>query len=169
MFIGLDPSTHFGFAAVDVYLKSPVVLGTDVIEAPGRGIERALALTDQIIERIGAYENVDMIVVEGYSFASTQRLVDLVEIGTILRYQLMKTGLPFKLCPPSSLKKFVTGKGNSDKKRVILDAHKKWKFDLHDDNECDAACLAMMGMAYHSKGPFTAAQFAEATKLLSCN
>lgn len=174
-FIGLDPSTNFGVAKINMSygIDKPVfpcLVESDVfIEKENLdGVARALNITDQVLDWLPPPAEC-FVVVEGYSFASTQRIVTLVEIGTILRYQLLKCGYIFRLCPPSNLKKFVTGKGNSDKKRMILDAHKRWGFDLSDDNECDAACLAVMGAAFMDQYKPPKLMIEEAKKLLVCS
>jgi crossover junction endodeoxyribonuclease RuvC len=47
--------------------------------------------------------------------------------------------------PPSTLKKFVTGSGASDKNVVMKGVFKRWGFDSDDDNECDAFAASMAG------------------------
>lgn len=56
-----------------------------------------------------------------------------------LRWQLPQ------FIPPTSLKLFATGKGNSSKADVAVGAFKKWQFDYpNDDNVIDAYVLAQM-------------------------
>lgn len=52
--------------------------------------------------------------------------------------------------PPSTLKKFVTGKGNTPKADMALKVWKKWAIDFADDKGGDklhAYCLARYGQA----------------------
>lgn len=52
---------------------------------------------------------------------------------------------------PSTLKKFVTGAGNSKGKNVMLLAtYKKWGVEFSNDNLCDAYGLARLGAALTS-------------------
>lgn len=170
-YIGLDPSTKLGYAEITMQdVATPVIEDSAVLTATRKceGVARALNITDQVMERLPPVKEVGLIAIEGYSFASAQGLLYVVEIGTILRYQLFKTGYPLLLCAPSTLKKFVTGKGNSDKKRMILDAHKRWAFDLSDDNECDAACLAVIAAAHAGAYHCGKAMGEDAKKLMIC-
>jgi crossover junction endodeoxyribonuclease RuvC len=167
-FAGVDASTKTGAAVVTCKDNKPVLLAKAVLSNKScSGVARALFIADSLLEMLTQYE-IKLVVMEGYSYGSTQRIVDMVEIGTIIRYQLLRAGFVLKLCPPSNLKKFVTGVGNADKKRVILDAHKRWGFDLSDDNECDAACLATMAAAHSGAYIPSKAMLDEAAKLLIC-
>lgn len=51
------------------------------------------------------------------------------------------------VCPPTSLKKFVCGKGNAEKSMMIREVFKRWGFDAEDDNQADAAGLLVVGLA----------------------
>ena len=48
---------------------------------------------------------------------------------------------------PTSLKKFVTGKGNAKKDLMLLSVYKRWGFDTTNDNKADAYGLAQFGRA----------------------
>jgi crossover junction endodeoxyribonuclease RuvC len=63
-----------------------------------------------------------------------------------LRLFLHERKIPFKVVAPNTLKKFVTGKGNSKKNQMMLHAFKKWKMEFDDDNLCDAYGLARMSL-----------------------
>lgn len=49
--------------------------------------------------------------------------------------------------PPTTLKKFVTGKGNAEKSLMIREVYKRWGFDAADDNQADAVGLLQVGRA----------------------
>ena len=55
---------------------------------------------------------------------------------------------------PSQLKKFVTGKGNSEKSMVIKEVYKRFGIDTNDDNTADAVVLGHIGLAL--TGEYTA-------------
>lgn len=51
------------------------------------------------------------------------------------------------MVPPTTLKKFVTGKGNAEKSLMIREVYKRWGFDAADDNQADAVGLLQVGRA----------------------
>ena len=92
-------------------------------------------------------EGSDWAVFEGYSFASTTQAYSLGELGGVVRFTLQYSGHRWIEIPPATLKKFVTGKGNALKSRMILAVYKRWKIDVDDDNQADAVGLAYVGAA----------------------
>lgn len=52
--------------------------------------------------------------------------------------------------PPTSLKKYATGKGNASKHEVVLAAYKQWGVEFTDDNAADAYCLARLASGHWS-------------------
>ena len=61
----------------------------------------------------------------------------------------MKLNLEFKIISPTTLKKFVTGKGNSGKDIMLLEVYKRWNVSFSNNNLADAYGLARM--AYEEK------------------
>jgi len=61
---------------------------------------------------------VDKITIEGYSFASVGRVFNIAENGGVLKYLLWKNELPYTSIPPTTIKKFATGKGNANKEAL---------------------------------------------------
>jgi crossover junction endodeoxyribonuclease RuvC len=84
--------------------------------------------------------------IEGYSFMSKGgKQSDRVELGALIRNKFlpMTFGTIVEV-PPSSLKKFVTGKGNADKPAMAVATYKRWGVELANDNEVDAYGLAQI-------------------------
>ena len=54
-------------------------------------------------------------------------------------------GVPVLEVPPSTLKKFVTGRGNAAKNEMLLHVYKRWGREYSDDNMADAYALSMLG------------------------
>ena len=110
--------------------------------------ERIIFIRDEISKLISSPS---IIYIEGLSYMSVSAtLAQLAALHYTIRIFLyeLKT-YPFKIIPPTSLKKFTTGKGNSKKSLMIKEVYKKWGYDTSDDNLADAYGLAMM--AFKSK------------------
>lgn len=61
-------------------------------------------------------ESVQRIAVEGYSYGSKGSLIfNIAENGGIFKHKLYKFNIPFIIPPPTHIKKYATGKGNSNK------------------------------------------------------
>ena len=91
--------------------------------------------------------NIDLCVIEGYAFNALFSQVPLVEIGTLLRGCLINKNIPWIEVPPTTLKKFTTGKGNAKKSSMILAVYKRWGIETSNDNIADATALMRLGMA----------------------
>lgn len=99
---------------------------------------------------LDAHPGLDFAVVEGYGFAS-QSLSIIVEVSAHFKRVLHRRGIPWIEVKPNALKKFVTGKGSGDKNVIMLEAYKRFGHSFKDDNECDAAMLAYLGLAKVAK------------------
>ncbi len=86
-----------------------------------------------------------LVVIEGYAYARGNQQAAMGELGGVIRLALQESGVSWMVIPPSNLKKFVTGKGNSPKERVMLDAYKRFWIDGPTTDEVEATCLALMG------------------------
>jgi crossover junction endodeoxyribonuclease RuvC len=64
----------------------------------------------------------------------------------ITRVYLYRTNVNYKVIAPGTLKKFVTGKGNSKKDLMLLKTYKRWGVEFDDHNICDAYGLARMAL-----------------------
>lgn len=84
-------------------------------------------------------------VMEGYAF-SAQSAHSIGEIGGCVRKMIWQSGGNLLVIPPSTLKKFLTGKGAGDKNIVMKHVFKRWNFDVDDDNQCDAFGCAVLGL-----------------------
>ena len=104
-------------------------------------------------ETRGSWSPPDMIVIEGFSYGSKGRSVfDIAYLGWRIREELDKLkredGIPWMEVPPTTLKKYATGKGNSSKEIILQQVYKRWGYETHDNNIADAYVLAQIGEAY---------------------
>lgn len=136
--IGLDLSlTTTGYAAS----TDKVEFGT--IEPKGRrGHERLEWIWQQIRDVcVGA----DLVILEDFAFARPNQAHQIGMLHGVIRHALWRGGVPFITIPPTRLKKFATGKGNSEKSIIIREVWKRWEHNASDDNEADAITLVYIG------------------------
>lgn len=144
--LGLDPSLTCTGLAGDGWVTTI---------QPGRKVEgtfeqRARMLiwiTREVLGRI--YEaKPDMVVIEGPAlFAKFGMVHERAGLWWRLVVALMDAGIKVAVVPPKSLKTYITGKGNAQKKDVIeaVNQHFGDDFEPRNDNEADAMVLCAMG------------------------
>lgn len=113
-----------------------------------RGPERLSVVTRAIwswLAARGAGKPGDVYVMEGYAF-SRSRAHSLGEIGGCVRRVVWESGGDLIVVPPSTLKRFLTGKGVGEKNVIIKHVYKRWGFDVDEDNQCDAFGCAVLGL-----------------------
>lgn len=113
---------------------------------------RLMEMTDEIRKLIKEYKP-DIIGMEGMSFgARGSAIFDLGGLSHLLRVMFIEEGVKFFIIPPTVVKKYFTGKGNSDKLAMIEEAMKRGanipffttikKQRVFDDNVTDAYAIA---------------------------
>ena len=108
-----------------------------------RGVERLMWIEHKLFEVLP--NHLDLICLEGYSFGSQGRAVfNIGELGGVIRRGLHIYEMPWLEIAPHSLKKFVTGKGNTKKEDMKLHIYKRWGVEFGSSDECDAYGLARM-------------------------
>lgn len=117
---------------------------------------RGLARIDHIVRQVQALAGgVDLVVIEGYSYASPNQAHQIGELGGCVRFLLWRLGVPYVDVQPSTLKKFATGKGNANKDAMIAAAIRRFGFAGSDNNEADAFLLwCMAEWRYGAAVPF---------------
>jgi len=94
-------------------------------------------------------------VIEGFSFGSPQGATEAGGLGSAIRIALTETCIPFAIVPPSTLKKFATGKGNAGKDDMKLAALQRFGLTFTgtgSGDRCDARWLQEMGL-HHLGAP----------------
>ena len=137
--VGLDLSlTATGIAAAGV---------ADVLRPKGlTGPERLAWLCDRV-DAIVKLHNAALVVVEGYAYGRQNTAHQLGELGGVIRLALWEAGIPYVDVPPSTLKKYATGRGNAGKEEVLAAAIRRLGYQGHDNNEADALWLRALGCA----------------------
>jgi crossover junction endodeoxyribonuclease RuvC len=149
-FVGIDPSTKTGLVILENNKVHTAIEITPQEERdPHRFIEIARTVLSYITED-------DVICIEGFSYSSRGAAVSVqYGIGWILRYELLQAGFSYYEVPPSSVKKFATGKGNAKKDEMVLPIYKRWGFEHSSDNVRDAFVLAQMARALREQVELT--------------
>lgn len=127
-----------------------------VTKPHGKGNTRALrdrmsTIRDECAAAV--HPGLALAALEGPSFASVGgSSKDLMGLWWLVYDQLCEQGVPVLVVPPSSLKKWATGKGNAGKGQVAVGVSRTFPMDrflvdfaLCDDNEVDAAALCGVG------------------------
>lgn len=153
-YIGIDPSTKTGIVILN---KNGEVMHKEEIASNEKD---DLDRFDEIAQKVKSLVNkTDKVTIEGFSYGSRGRGVSTqYGIGWILRYVLYYAGVDFIEIPPTTLKKFATGKGNAKKEDMILPIYKRYGFEDKSDNVRDAYVLAQIARALDGQGQHTKAQ-----------
>lgn len=129
-------------------------------------VERYSKIANWAIEIIKSVQGEHIIAIEGFSFGSKgSRLFQIAENAGVLKYVLNQHGYKFAVVPPTVIKKFLSGKGNSKKIVMIESFIQKTGLKLHEefksskidvkpvDDLVDAYALAVYHMTSVSGDP----------------
>lgn len=139
---GIDPSlsgTGISF--------NQVGLGyTRTVSSLEKGVKRVVDLSDNIVGLV-AKNQPFIVVIEGLALQSrTGHALERAGLWYLTVAKLLEYGHPVYQVAPNSLKKFVTGKGNSEKSLMMREVYRKWDYIAENDNEADAFGLMRIGM-----------------------
>lgn len=148
-FLGLDLS----LTSTGVFLKRQSDFECFEIKTKPDQFENSILRCEHISLKIVEFVNKcnpTMVAVEDY-FAGRMMgsVIQLAELGTMVRYLLMKNPTRFYTVAPTQLKKFCTSKGNGDKDNVLKGVYKKWNVDVTSNNIADACVLAYISEALY--------------------
>ena len=142
MILGLDLSiANTGYCVLDSKGEF-VESGTITTQAKNRHVVRWHAIHQAITTVLKTYA-IQKVVLEGLGFNSF-RVVPSAELSGIIRYYLYTQRMPFKVVPPTTLKKLATGHGKASKDKMLRHARRMHRLEFKNDHECDAFWLARM-------------------------
>ena len=145
--IGLDPSlTATGIADADGALFT-------ITSKPDGGTvaDRARRLaTIWAHLRPLRLEAAHLVVIEGPAFSRQGQAGVHLRAGLWWHIvtRLHAVGVPVAEVPPTTLKKYATGKGSADKASMRMELYKRAGLDVPSDDEVDAWWLRQMGLAH---------------------
>lgn len=132
---------------------------------PETGIERVILTRKDALDKI--YPGCKLVVIEGLSFGSNDPSAqERAFLHYSLREDLLRNGVQCVVCPPTTLKKFVTGSGAAKKDQMLLEVYKRWSLTAKNDNEADAIGLCMIGACILGRIPTTTQQQREVIEML---
>lgn len=147
LFVGLDPSINATGVVILDDCANIVEQRTFSINNSDRFFEQSLIDYEKEISFIHKILNLGSVYIEGPAYQSAGQVI--LQMGAIhfcTRVYLYKHNIKYKVIAPGTLKKFVTGKGNSKKDIMLLKTYKKWGVEFSDNNICDAYGLARMAL-----------------------
>lgn len=123
--------------------KLPPVFSTFSPAKGYDGLQRLTSIRQRVLElSLGG----DLVVMEGLAYGKNDPSAqERAGLAYLIRMALWERGQPFVLVTPSQLKKFATGKGNSEKAIVIREVWRRWNCEVRNDNEADAVVLCQIG------------------------
>lgn len=149
--LGLDLSlTATGVAEV-IRGSAPTVRTLTPPRPASRGHERLAWICAQIWDAAWQYEGGHLVVIEGPSYGSQASQAGHHEragLWWLVVHKLWSENIHVAVAPPTSLKKYATGKGNAAKEIVFAAAVRRWPDLPLDNNSADALWLAAMGCEY---------------------
>lgn len=120
----------------------------------GTGVNRLLVIEDWVQNTLWHWEDVSTdqithVCMEGYSAGSKFGREVAGELGYAVKRAVYDhfADAPGPTCyptivQPTSLKKYITGKGNAKKNEILLAVYRKWGVEFSDDNAADSYGLA---------------------------
>lgn len=88
----------------------------------------------------------DLVVIEGYSYASGNKAHDVGEMGGVVRLALYEAGIRYGVVSPATIKIAACGKGNASKDDVLLAAVRRLGYAGNSKDEADALWLYRLTM-----------------------
>lgn len=123
---------------------------TTAVVVPGKGKKqlRGIARLAYHVEEMGSLLDIvkpQLIVMEGYAMGARGNVFDIGELGGVLKFTFYQRRIATLIVPPSNLKLFATGKGNSDKDTVQKAIQDRTGRVFLTNDEADAFVLLQMG------------------------
>jgi len=152
VWVGIDQSlTGFAVAVVSSPTRYGAKYDVEVFRSPNKGVERlqdiSVFLRDTLVRLEAQGCEVQDIAMEGTVRSSPAASV-LGELAGVVKLTLLEhasgvSRYPVQV-PPSTLKKFITGKGNATKADVMAAVTSRVGHPVTDDNAADAIALALI-------------------------
>jgi len=115
-----------------------------------RYLEIIIKIKSFIIKYTKEYKNIEIIAIESLPIYRRGGVLNLFELGSLVRYYLYKNKILMIEISPMTLKKFVNGNASGmDKNIICKEVFKNFKVDVNTNDEADSFLLALFGMLYY--------------------
>lgn len=147
-YVGVDISlVSTGLVTINddgVLVSERTIKSKPLGKTPTDELVRLADIRDRIMSNMPV--DIGMVCIEGLAFGvrNATALAQLSGLNYMLREFLHRMHVPFCIVAPTSLKKFATGRGNSDKNMVMMEVFKRWGFSASNSDTSDAFVLAQM-------------------------
>ena len=124
------------------------VYNTQTIKTKLKGLDRQIYLSYTLNIVINGFEP-ELAIIEGLGFNTKNTSKEFSHhLNVDVRLILHKQRIPFKLVPPATLKKWVTGNGRADKQLMVDTCNSKYgtNFTLKENDLADAYLLVKWGL-----------------------
>jgi crossover junction endodeoxyribonuclease RuvC len=141
--LGIDIATHTGM----VLLEGDEHRAKSIDVKTQKGYGRLQSIAKEVGRTLDLWDP-QLILLEGYAHSRIMGIgsfVTVVECSTLVRMALYERGLGWMEVPPTVLKKWTTGKGNSDKDAMATYVQNRWGFKNENSDIIDAYALARLG------------------------
>lgn len=167
-FLGIDPSaTSTGLALIGE--KGQYVFAGTILPKQRRGGERLAYIRDTVPHLLRPYlGQITQAVIEAPAYERPLKADLLGQVRGLFLLKLYDYGIPVLLAPPSSVKKFATGRGLSDKNFMVKTAQgywPQWPGTDKSDDEADALWMAELARGIHFPNGMTRSQLEVLHKL----
>lgn len=126
-------------------------LGFTNIATTETGPARLVAIRNAISVLSQNFPRPMLAFIENYAYSKGNQAHQMGELGGVIRTSLYDKDISYIVVSPTTIKKFLTGKGNAPKNVMLKDLYKHFKIDVDNDNEADAITLALLAKAYVTK------------------
>lgn len=150
--LGIDPS--LSSTGICLIAEDGEVIESMAVQPDCKGSERLAVFRRELRIIVAKYCTCGIrSFIEGYAFGANNQREALGELGGVLRLELYDSNIPIVVVQPTALKKFATGKGNSDKIAMGVALMKEFGLEYPTSDQTDAHWLAVFGKAYHGLIP----------------
>jgi Holliday junction resolvasome RuvABC endonuclease subunit len=112
-------------------------------------LARIESIVSQVVDCFKKDKKPVLVVMEGMAFMAhnTVALIQLSALNYFIRKALKDLDIKFIIVAPTTLKKFITSKGNAHKELILLECYKRWNKEFSDNNIADSYGLAKIAEA----------------------
>lgn len=140
--LGLDPANHTGYSHSDGF-RGVLPLVSNVDRFPGQRLNRFREWLRATLQT----HPTKLIASEDASFGSPNPAVQAShnELRAVILMVAAEFQIDTKLFAPTTIKKFATGNGHSQKWQMVKAVQRNWGIDVYSDDEADAICVMKLG------------------------